>query len=70
MKKKRISKRERRAITLEIPDWLLEDSPIPNNPLTKQDLAEMAAGVERGVVDTPAWKDLVSRVGEKEVSGY
>jgi hypothetical protein len=68
MKKKRISKRKRRAITSEIPDWLLDDSPIPTKPLTKQDLDGMVAGVECSIRDTPAWKDLVRRVGEKEAA--
>jgi hypothetical protein len=68
MKKKKISKRQRQPSTAEIPDWVLNDSPLSNKPLTKQDLDELAAGVESGIRDTPAWKVLVSRVGEKEAA--
>jgi hypothetical protein len=68
MNKKQTSKRQREATTPEIPDWVLDDSPVPNKPLTKQDLDEVAAGVETGIRDTPAWKQLVRRVGEKEAA--
>jgi hypothetical protein len=68
MKKKKISKHQRQPSTEEIPDWVLNDSPLSNKPLTKQDLDELAAGVESGIRDTPAWKVLVSRVGEKEAA--
>ena len=68
MKKKKTSKHQRQASTPEIPDWVLDDSPVPNKPLTKQDLDELAAGVETGIRDTPAWKQLVRRVGEKEAA--
>ena len=68
MKKKRISKCQRQPSTEEIPDWVLNDSPVPDKPLTKRDLDEMAAGVESGIRDTPAWKQLVRRVGEKEAA--
>jgi hypothetical protein len=68
MKKKKTSKRQRQPSTEEIPDWLLDDSLVANKPLAKQDLDEIAAGVESGIRDTPAWKVLVSRVGEKEAA--
>jgi hypothetical protein len=68
MKKKTTTKLQRKASTEEIPDWVLNDSPVPNKPLTKQDLDELAAGVESGIRDTPAWKVLVSRVGGKEAA--
>ena len=68
MKKKKISKRQRQPSTKEIPDWVLDDPPVPNKPLTKEDLDELAAGVETSIRDTPAWKVLVSRVGEKEAA--
>jgi hypothetical protein len=68
MKKKKTSKRQRKASTEEIPDWVLNDSPVSNKPLSKQDLDELAAGVETGIRDTPAWKQLVRRVGEKEAA--
>ena len=68
MKKKTTTKLERKASTEEIPDWVLDDSSVPNKPLTKQDLDELAAGVETGIRDTPAWKQLVRRVGEKEAA--
>ena len=68
MKKKQTSKRQREASTPEIPDWVLDDSPVPNKPLTKQDLDELAAGVETGIRDTPAGKQLVRRVGKKEAT--
>ena len=66
MKKKRASKRKRQASEPGIPDWLLDDSPIPNKPLSKQALDQLATGVESGIRDTAAWKDLVRRVGKKE----
>jgi hypothetical protein len=68
MKKKKTSKRQRQSSTPEIPDWVLNDSPVSNKPLTTQDLAEIATGVETGIRDTPAWKQLVRRVGEKEAA--
>ena len=68
MKKKKTPKRQRQPSTEEIPDWVLNDSPMSNKPLTKQNLDEIAAGVESGIRDTPAWKVLVSRVGEKEAA--
>jgi hypothetical protein len=35
-------------------------------PCSKAQLEEVAAGVELGIRDTAAWKDLVRRVGLKE----
>ena len=68
MKKRKTSKRQQQATTAEIPDWVLDDSPVPNKPLTKKDLDELVVGVASGIRDTAAWKDLVSRVGEKEAA--
>jgi len=68
MKKRKVSKRQRQPSTEELPDWVLNDSPVSNKPLTKQDLDELAAGVQSGIRDTPAWKVLVRRVGEKEAA--
>lgn len=68
MKKKDTSKRQWQASTPEIADWVLDDSPVPSKPLMKQDLDGIAAGVEPGIRDTPAWKVLVSRVGKKEAA--
>lgn len=65
---KKVSKRKRQARTPEIPDWVLHDPPVSTKPLKKQDLDELAAGVESGIRDTPAWKHLVRRVGEKEAA--
>jgi len=67
MKKKKTAKRKTRAAASKVPDWLLDDPP-PTQPLKKQDLDELAAGVESGIRDTPAWKHLVRRVGEKEAA--
>jgi hypothetical protein len=41
MKKKKTSKRKAPAKTFKVPDWALDDAPIPNKPLTKQDLDEL-----------------------------
>ena len=68
MKKKKVSKRKRQASTPEIPDWVLHDPPVSTKPCRKEDLDELAAGVESGIRDTPAWKQLVGRVGEKEAA--
>jgi hypothetical protein len=62
MKKKKTSKRQRQNSAPQIPDWLLDDSPVPNKPLRKEDLDVLAAGVASGIQDTPAWKQLVRRV--------
>jgi hypothetical protein len=35
--------------------------------VTKQWLDEVAAGTEKSIHDTPAWKDAVKRLGLKEV---
>jgi hypothetical protein len=35
--------------------------------VTKQWLDEVAAGTEKSIRDTPAWKDAVKRLGLKEV---
>ncbi len=35
--------------------------------LTKQWRDEVSAGMEKGIRDTPAWKDAVRRLGIKEV---
>lgn len=61
-----VTRRRRKVSTEEIPDWVLDDSLVSNKPLTKQDLDELAAEVETGIRDTPAWKQLLRRVGEKE----
>ena len=68
MKKKKTSKRQQQPSTEEIPDWVLNDSPLSNQPTTKQDLDEIAAGVVSDIRDTPAWKVLVSRVGAREAA--
>jgi len=66
MKKKKTAKRKSPAGASKMPGWVLDDPSVPNRPLNKQDLDELAAGVESGIRDTPAWKDLVRRVGKKE----
>ena len=66
MKKKKTPKRKRPASESKVPDWVLDDPPVPKQPLSKQDLDELAAGVESGIRDTAAWKELVRRVGHKE----
>jgi hypothetical protein len=68
MKKKRASRRSRQASTPQIPDWVLDDPPVPTKPFRKEDLDELAAGVESGIRDTPAWKDLVRRVGKRKAA--
>ena len=68
MKKKKAAKRKTPASTTRVPDWVLDDSPGRKEPLRKQDLDELAAGVESGIRDTPAWKDLVRRFGKKEAA--
>ncbi|HWW02824.1 MAG TPA: hypothetical protein VNZ64_24205 [Candidatus Acidoferrum sp.] len=68
MKKKKTAKRKTPAGASKVPDWVLDDSPAPNKPVTKPDLDELAAGVEAGIRDTPAWKQLVRRVGAKEAA--
>jgi hypothetical protein len=68
MKKKKTPKRRTPTSTTKVPDWVLDDSHAPNKPLRKQDLDELAAGVESGIRDTPAWKDLVRRFGKKEAA--
>lgn len=35
-------------------------------PLTRQRLDEVAAGTEKSIRDTPAWKDMVRRMRLKE----
>jgi len=67
MKKKKGAKRKTPATASKLPDWLLVDPP-PTKPFKKQNLDELAAGVESGIRDTPAWKDLVHRVGGKEAA--
>jgi hypothetical protein len=68
MKKKKTVKRKTPASASEVPDWVWDDPPAPSKPLTKQDLDVLTAGVESGIRDTPAWKDLVRRVGKKEAA--
>jgi hypothetical protein len=68
MKKKKTQKRKMPPRASKMPDWVLDDPPVPTKPLKKQDLDELAAGVESGIRDTPAWKYLVRRVGEKEAA--
>ena len=48
------------------PDWLGDEPTGPAKPYSKENQTEIAAGVEKGIRDTPAWKDMVRRVGLKE----
>jgi hypothetical protein len=66
MKKKQTAKRKIPASESKLPDWVLSDPPVPKQPLSKQDLDELTAGVKSGIRDTAAWKKLVRRVGKKE----
>ena len=66
MKKKKTAKRKRPAGASKVPDWVLDDPAVLKKPLGKQDLDELATGVESGIRDTPAWKSLLRRVGHKE----
>ena len=68
MKKKKTAKRRSLASAFKLPDWVLDDVPVPTKPLTKRSLDELAEGVESGIRDSPAWKDLVRRVGKKEAA--
>jgi hypothetical protein len=68
MKKKKTAKRKTSATACEVPDWVLDDPAVPTHPLRKQDLDELASGVESGMRDTAAWKELVRRAGKKEAA--
>src|SRR5258708_6604179 len=68
MKRKKAAKRKPSASASEVPDWVLDDPPAQTKPLKQQELDELALGIELAIRDTPAWKDLVRRVGEKEAA--
>ena len=68
MKKKKAAEHKNLPSASKVPDWVLDDPAVPKKPLSKQDLDELAAGVESGIRDTAAWKTLVRRVGEKEAA--
>jgi hypothetical protein len=68
MKKKKTAKRKTSATASEVPDWVLDDPLVPTHPLRKEDLDELAAGAESGIRDTPAWKELVRRVGKRKAA--
>jgi hypothetical protein len=50
----------------KLPDWLEGEPSGPAKPYTKEQQEELAAGIEKGIRDTPVWKDMVRRVGLKE----
>jgi len=47
------------------PDWLHDDN-VRKTPYSEEELLEMAQGTIEGIRDTPAWLDLVAKVGEEE----
>lgn len=42
-----------------------DDNPKRRKPYTKEDLDRVAADVQAGIDDTPAWKECVRRYGKK-----
>jgi hypothetical protein len=47
------------------PDWLSDEN-LRTTPYTEEELLELALGIREGIRDTPAWLELVGRVGEEE----
>ena len=48
------------------PVWLSDDAALQPRALSKQELDDLARNVRKGISDTPAWKDLVRRIGKVE----
>ena len=48
------------------PSWVSDSSPGRDIPYTREELDLLVKGVMEGIRDTPAWKELVHRVGEGE----
>lgn len=48
------------------PDWLDEGLANKHQALTSAELEELVDGIRRGIEDTAAWQDLVTRYGERE----
>lgn len=48
-----------------VPSWI-DDSNDRTTPYTDEELDLFTEGFKEGMSDTPAWKELVRRVGEKE----
>jgi hypothetical protein len=67
-------KRERRGRSkpanqqAQVPDWVLDEAPKCKKPYTKAEIDGLAADVQAGIEDTPAWKECVRRFGEKEAA--
>jgi hypothetical protein len=54
---------------VSLTDGLKFATPMPPNPhskFSKRWLDEVAAGTEKGIHDTPAWKAAIKRLGLKE----
>lgn len=45
---------------------MTDDSALQARALSKRELDDLALNVKKGILDTPAWKDLVRRVGKAE----
>lgn len=66
-----MTKRKPRSVAPEfndddVPDWVKDDSPGRSTPYTEEELDLLVEGTLEGIRDTPAWKNLVRQVGEKE----
>jgi hypothetical protein len=67
MKHKQRMRRQGPADDSDLPEGLREPPPgRRKRPTTKQWLAQVAEGTERGIRDTPAWKEAVRKFGLKE----
>ncbi|MFZ0828843.1 MAG: hypothetical protein WAO02_15610 [Verrucomicrobiia bacterium] len=68
MNRKQRSRSQPAAKIAELPADLPQQLPPKSKAyLTKQWLDEVAAGTEKNIHDTPAWKAAVQRLGLKEV---
>lgn len=59
-------RRKRTLKKTKEPSWVSEDAASSPRALSKAELDDLAVNVLKGIADTPAWKDLVRRLGKVE----
>ena len=65
MKKKNSKPETSHSDEKNVPSWI-DDANDRITPYTDEELDLFIEGFKKGMSDTPAWKELVGRVGEEE----